>query len=218
MKTIKIKNSSKEYNVGKIVCVGKNYAAHIKEMGGEVPEFPLIFLKPSSSLIFSGQDIPHPDYSNDLQHEVELVLLIGKTVKNANKQEAEEAIAGYSVGLDMTLRDLQRTLVSKGHPWTLAKCFDNSAVVGNFIDKKECNLTLNETITLSVNGTIRQKSLLNMMLYKPVEIVEYISKKITLEEGDLIFTGTPEGVSKVNVNDLIYAKIENVSELSTLIV
>ncbi len=144
--------------------------------------------------------------------------MIGKTVKNASKQEAEDAIAGYSVGLDMTLRDLQRSLTAKGHPWTLAKCFDNSAVVGSFIDKKDYQLTLNESITLSVNGTIRQSSYLNMMLYKPVEIVEYISKKLILEEGDLIFTGTPEGVSKLNVKDLIYAKIENISDLSTLIV
>ncbi len=216
MKTITLKN--KEYNIGKIVCVGRNYAAHAEELGNEIPEFPLIFLKPYSSLIFSGENIIHPDYGNELHHEVELVLLIGKTVKNADFETAKSAIAGYTVGLDMTLRDVQNKLKAKGHPWTLAKCFDTSAVISNFISADDYTLTLNETISLSVNGVERQNSELNMMLFKPIETVVYISKTMTLEEGDLIFTGTPEGVNQVVKGDKITAYIENIAELSTVVI
>lgn len=218
MKKVKIKNQNKEYAVGKIVCVGRNYAAHAAELGNELPQFPLIFLKPSSAIIYSGDSIEYPNFSNNLHHEVELVLLIGKTIKNATKEEAEEAIYAYSVGLDMTLRDIQNQMREKGEPWTLAKCFDNSAVITEFISKEDYNLTLDENIKLSVNGVERQNSKLNMMIFKPVEIVEYISHKMTLEEGDLIFTGTPEGVGKVVPGDIIEATIENIAELNTKII
>ncbi len=218
MKTVKIKNQQKEFTVGKIVCVGRNYAAHAAELGNELPQFPLIFLKPSSAIIYSGDSIKHPDFSNNLHHEVELVLLIGKTIKNATKEVAEEAIYAYSVGLDMTLRDIQNEMREKGDPWTLAKCFDNSAVLAEFVLKEDYNLTLDETIKLTVDGVERQNSKLNKMIFKPVEIVEYISNKMTLEVGDLIFTGTPEGVSKVVSGDIIEASIENIAELNTKII
>ncbi|HPN37519.1 MAG TPA: fumarylacetoacetate hydrolase family protein [Melioribacteraceae bacterium] len=216
MKTITLDN--KNYNIGKIVCVGRNYAEHAKELGNEIPEFPLIFLKPSSSLIFSEQNIIHPSYGNELHHEVELVLLIGKTIKDADIIEAEKSVVGYTVGLDMTLRDTQNLLKAKGHPWTLAKCFDTSAVISNFVSVKDYKLTLNETIKLSVNNIEKQNSKLNMMLFKPAEIISYISKTMTLEEGDLIFTGTPSGVNRVVKGDNIKASIENLTELTTEIV
>lgn len=216
MKTIKLKN--KDYNIGKIVCVGRNYAAHAKELGNEIPEFPLIFLKPSSALIFDNQNIIHPAYGNELHHEVELVLLIGKTIKNADLKTAEEAIAGYSVGLDMTLRDIQINLKAKGHPWTLAKCFDTSAVVSEFVSADNYKLSFEEIIKLEVNGLERQNSKLKMMLFKPAEIISYISKMMTLEEGDLIFTGTPEGVNQVVKGDIINATIENIGTLTTKII
>jgi len=126
MKTTRIKNSKEKYQIGKIVCVGRNYAEHAKELGNEIPDKPVLFLKPASALIYSGGQIIHPDYGNELHHEVELVLLIGETVKNANKTQSEKAILGYGVGLDMTLRDVQIELKKKGNPWTLAKCFDTS--------------------------------------------------------------------------------------------
>ncbi len=216
MKTITLDN--KNYNIEKIVCVGRNYAEHAKELGNEIPEFPLIFLKPSSSLIFSEQNIIHPSYGNELHHEVELVLLIGKTIKDADIIEAEKSVVGYTVGLDMTLRDTQNLLKAKGHPWTLAKCFDTSAVISNFVSVKDYKLTLNETIKLSVNNIEKQNSKLNMMLFKPAEIISYISKTMTLEEGDLIFTGTPSGVNRVVKGDNIKASIENLTELTTEIV
>ena len=217
MKTVSIKNSRKEFTVDKIVCVGRNYAEHAKELGNEIPEKPVIFLKPASALIHSGEKIIHPTFSKDMHHEVELVLLIGKTLKNAIKSEAEDAIIGYGVGLDMTLRDIQNELKKKGHPWTIAKCFDTSAVVSDFVLKSDFKLTLDEEISLSVNGQIRQKEKLNKMLFHPAEIIEYISSLMTLEEGDLIFTGTPAGVGKVEVGDRLLGKIEGVGKLEVVV-
>ncbi len=217
MKTVKIKNSTKEIPIGKIVCVGRNYAEHAKELGNEVPEKPVIFLKPNSSVIFSGDKIIYPSFSKEMHHEVELVLLIGKTIKNADKKIAEQAIVGYGVGLDMTLRDIQSELKKKGHPWTIAKCFDTSAVLSDFISKQDYNLTLAEEISLKVNDEIMQKEKLNKMIFNPVEIVEYISSLMTLVEGDLVYTGTPAGVSKVVKGDKLLAEIKGIASLECLV-
>ncbi len=211
MKSIKIKNTAKEFPINKIVCVGRNYAEHAKELGNEIPEKPVIFLKPASSVIFSGDKIIYPNFSNEMHHEVELVLLIGKTIKDADKKIAEQAIVGYGVGLDMTLRDIQSELKKKGHPWTIAKCFDTSAVLSEFISKQDYNLTLEEEISLHVNGAIRQKEKLNKMIFNPIEIIEYISSLMILEEGDLVFTGTPAGVSKVEKGDKLFAEIKGIA-------
>ena len=213
MKMITIMNSNEKFPVGKIVCVGRNYSEHAKELGNEVPTKPLVFLKPNSSLIFSGDKILYPTFSNEMHHEVELVLLIGKEIKNANISEAEDAIKAYGVGLDMTLRDLQTKLKEKGHPWTIAKGFDTSAVISDFISKKDYSLTFEERIILSVNGVKRQDEQLDKMIFNPAEIVEYLSSLMTLNRGDLIYTGTPAGVGKVNKGDKIFAQISNVAEL-----
>ena len=215
MKLLKIKNSDEQIPVGKLVCVGRNYAKHAEELGNEVPQFPLIFLKPASSLVFSGEPILFPEDSGELHHEVELVLYIGKDVKNADDEEAEEAIQGYAAGLDMTLRSIQNELKKKGHPWTLAKVFDGSAVMSEIILKQDYQLKGNEKIELFVNDRERQSSTLDYMLFNPVQIVKYISSKFTLEKGDLIFTGTPEGVSSVNKGDKLSAVIENTAHLNT---
>jgi 2-keto-4-pentenoate hydratase/2-oxohepta-3-ene-1,7-dioic acid hydratase in catechol pathway len=214
MKTIKIKNSSKEFAIGKMACVGRNYAEHAKELGNEVPKKPVIFLKPASAVIYSGDKIVKPSFGNDLHHEVELVLLIGKKTKDLSIKEAEEVIIGYGLGLDMTLRDIQNQLKEKGDPWTISKCFDTSAVLSEFVLKESYKLTLNEEITLSVNGTIKQKDKLNKMIFKPAQIVEYISSLMTLEEGDLIFTGTPKGVSKVVPGDILDAELTGIGKLN----
>jgi len=218
MKKIKFKNSSKEIPIIKVVCVGRNYVEHIQELGNEQHEKPVIFLKTVTSVIYSGEEIIYPSFSDDMHHETELVLLIGSMVKDANRIEAEKAIAGYGVGLDMTLRDVQNDLKKKGHPWTIAKCFDTSTVLSDFISSGDYKLTLNETITLKVNGEVRQNDQLNKMIFNPAQIVEYISSLMTLEEGDLIFTGTPKGVSKVNRGDVLEAQIENVSQLNCKVV
>jgi 5-carboxymethyl-2-hydroxymuconate isomerase len=218
MKSVKIKNSSQEFAVGKIVCVGRNYAEHAKELGNEIPEKPVVFLKPVSSMIYSGEKIIHPDFSTDMHHEVELVLLIGDKIKDGSLINAEKVIAGYGVGLDMTLRDIQNELKKKSHPWTIAKGFDTSAVVSEFILKSEKQFNLEEEISLTVNGELKQKDKLSKMIFTPEEIVQYISSLMTLEKGDLIFTGTPAGVSKVNRGDKLYAKIGDIVELDCEVV
>jgi 2-keto-4-pentenoate hydratase/2-oxohepta-3-ene-1,7-dioic acid hydratase in catechol pathway len=218
MKSIKIKNTSEQIQIGKIVCVGRNYAEHAKELGNEVPQKPVVFLKPSSAVIFSGDNIIYPSFSNEMHHETELVLLIGKKVKEASIEEAENSIIAYGLGLDMTLRDIQNELKKKGQPWTIAKCFDTSAVLSEFILKENYQLTLDEEISLSINGNIKQKEKLNLMLFKPAEIVQYISSLMTLEEGDLIYTGTPKGVSKVEKGDNLTANISNILELTCKII
>lgn len=214
MKFITVKNSSEKIPVGKVVCVGRNYAEHARELGNEIPEKPVVFLKPNTSIIYSDEKIIYPDFSEEMHHEVELILLIGNKLKDADTKKAEDAISGYGVGLDMTLRDVQSELKKKGHPWTIAKGFDTSAVLSDFIFKKDYKLTLNEVISLSVNGTIKQRAKLNKMIFAPSKIVEYISSLMTLEEGDLIFTGTPSGVGKVVKGDKLLAEIEGIASLS----
>lgn len=213
MKKVKIRNTNTEYTVGKIMCVGQNYIDHVKEMGGTVPKVPMIFLKPTSTLIYSGDAIVHPNYSDEMHHEVELVLLIGKEIKNASIEEADDAIFGYSVGLDMTLRDLQKQFKDAGHPWTLAKGFDNCASISDFISKAEYKISGSEKIQLYKNDKLQQSSTLDKMIFSPSEIVKFLSERMTLEPGDLIYTGTPEGVSKVERGDILKASISNISEL-----
>lgn len=218
MKEIKLKNGKVYGFINKIVCVGRNYADHAKELGNEIPEKPVLFLKPTSAVIYSGQKIIHPSFSNEMHHECELILLIGKDVKNCNHYEAEEAIAGFGVGLDMTLRDIQNELKKKGNPWTLAKCFDTSAVISDFILKEEYHLNGNETLILNVNGISKQNESINKMIFNPVELIVYISSVMKLEKGDLIFTGTPAGVSKVNVGDKLQANFNNLLSLETEVI
>ncbi len=214
MKKITIKNTKTKIEVGKMICVGRNFADHAKELGNEVPAKPVVFIKPASSIIYSGEKIIQPKFSDNLHHEVELLLLIGKDIKDANIRNAEEAIIGYGLGLDMTLRDIQNEARKKGDPWTVAKCFDTSAVISEFILKKDYNLTLDEEIILKVNNNIRQKEKLNKMLFKPIEIVEYISSLMTIEKGDVIFTGTPAGVGRVVQGDVLTASIGDILELN----
>lgn len=213
MKTIKIKNSNKEISIGKIVCVGRNYVEHIYELGNEIPENPVIFLKTVSSVIYSGDTIVYPSFSNEMHHETELVLLIGENIKDTDIETSERAITGYGIGLDMTLRDIQADLKKKGHPWTIAKCFDTSTVLSEFVEKSSHKLTLDETISLKINGEFRQKDQLNKMLHKPAQIVQYISSLMKLETGDLIFTGTPKGVGKVEKEDNLEAELEGIVKL-----
>jgi acylpyruvate hydrolase len=215
MKNINIKNSENKIPIGKIICVGRNYREHAEELGNVVPEFPLIFLKSASCLIPSGEKVIHPSIENELHYEAELILLIGTDIKNAKKESAENAIAGYAVGLDMTLRDVQSELIRKGHPWTISKCFDTSGVLSDFILKEDHQLTYNEVIQLKVNGKMRQNCELNKMIFKPSEIVKYISAIMTLERGDLIFTGTPAGVGKVIPGDKIDAEISGIGRIET---
>lgn len=212
MKKVFIKNTNEYIEVGKIIGVGRNYAEHAIELGNEVSDKPILFLKTNSSLIFDGDFIEYPSYSNDMHHEVELVLLIGQNGKNINIDEAAAFIYAVGVGLDMTLRDVQNELKKKGHPWTLAKCFDTSTAVSDFYSNH--NLQMSDTISLYVNNVLRQHVSFNKMLCRPAELISYISSVMTLERGDLIFTGTPKGVNKVESGDVLRAVYDNLTELT----
>jgi len=218
MKKVFLHNKKQSFEVGKIVCVGRNYMDHIKELGHQAEEKPVLFLKPTSAMIYSGEKVIYPSFSNNLHHEIELVLLIGKKITDVSIEEASKAIIGYGIGLDMTLRDLQNQLKDKGNPWTISKCFDTSAVISDFILKEDYDLNFEETISLKVNGKIRQQETLNKMMFKPDELVSYISSRMTLEEGDLIFTGTPSGVSGLNKGDKLEGEITNVAKIETEII
>ncbi|MCK9425302.1 MAG: fumarylacetoacetate hydrolase family protein [Ignavibacteriaceae bacterium] len=218
MKKVYTHDKKRSFEVGKIVCVGRNYMDHIKELGHQAEEKPVLFLKPTSAMIYSGEKVIYPSFSSNLHHEIELVLLIGKKITDVSIEEASKAIFGFGIGLDMTLRDLQNQLKEKGNPWTISKCFDTSAVISDFILKEDYDLNFEEIISLKVNGKIRQKETLNKMMFKPDELVSYISSRMTLEEGDLIFTGTPSGVSNLNKGDKLEGEITNVAKIETEIV
>ncbi len=210
MSTLEIKTKAGTFLPGKVLCVGRNYEEHAKELGNEVPEFPIFFMKPTSNLAWSGAEIEVPPYSDNMHYETELVLLIGKNLKNATVEEAEEAIIGYATGLDMTLRDQQDLLKGKGHPWEKAKCFDNAAILSEFILKEDLNLTLDKKIILHVNDELRQNGPLQDMIFKPAPIVAELSKMMTIEKGDLVFTGTPAGVGRVTSGDVLEGYVEGV--------
>jgi len=213
MRTVGIRGSSQRIEVGKILCLGKNYPDHAKEMREEVPQVPVVFLKPSSALLCDGGTVIVPPLTKELHHEIELVLLIGRQAKNLPVPDAFKYIAGYGVGLDMTMRDVQREAKKKGDPWSVCKGFDTSAPVSEFVRKEEVRDPRCLDISLKVNGTIRQHSNTRNMMYGIEQTVAYLSGIFTLDPGDLIFTGTPEGVSRVVSGDLLDAEIESVGSL-----
>jgi 2-keto-4-pentenoate hydratase/2-oxohepta-3-ene-1,7-dioic acid hydratase in catechol pathway len=211
MKTVQL--GSTEVPAGKLLCIGRNYAEHAREMKAEVPKEPVVFLKPASAIIASGETIVIPPFSNDVHHEVELVVLIGKQGKNIARVSAFEYVAGYAVGLDMTLRDIQAEAKKKGLPWTVAKGFDTSAPVSPFVPAASIPDPQQLAISLSVNGTERQHGSTADMLFPVDVLVAYLSTVFTLEPGDMIFTGTPDGVGPVVTGDMLEASIESVGSL-----
>jgi 2-keto-4-pentenoate hydratase/2-oxohepta-3-ene-1,7-dioic acid hydratase in catechol pathway len=204
---------SKKFYVGKILCLGQNYADHAKEMGSQAPSSPVVFLKPPSAIISNGEDIVLPEMSKNVHHEVELTVLIGRRVKNISHQEAFDAIAGYGIGLDMTMRDVQGAARKAGNPWSIAKGFDTSAALSPFVPSSDVPDPHNLDIFLKVNGVQRQRSKTSKMIYKIDFIVSYLSSVFTLDEGDVIYTGTPEGVGQVVAGDVIDAEIPGVGTL-----
>ncbi len=207
MKKIRVRGSSKLIQVGTIFCLGRNYAEHAAEMQSEIPETPIIFLKPSSAIIDDGEDIVRPSISRQLHHEVELVVTIGKSGKNISSDRAFDYILGYGVGLDMTLRDIQSEAKKKGLPWSIAKGFVTSAPVSEIVPASIINDPSKLEIRCSVNGSVRQQTMIDKMIFSIDKIITYISTIFTLEAGDLIFTGTPEGVSEVKAGDVIEAEL-----------
>lgn len=198
----------KEMPLGMMFCIGSNYSKHAKEMGGSVPTEPVIFLKPPKAYIEDGESVILPDFSELVHHEVELVVVIGKDCENISAAEAGEYIAGYGVGLDITLRDIQNQAKKEGKPWAVAKGFFTSAPISKIIPADQFNI--NEPhfdLLLKVNGEIRQSEHTSEMERAVATLVEYLSRVFTLQAGDVIFTGTPEGVGQINRGDVLEAEL-----------
>jgi len=191
----------------KIICIGRNYSLHAKELGNEVPEQPVIFCKPDTALLKNNEPFYLPEFSQDIHHELELVIKIDKAGKSILPQFASKYYSQITVGIDFTARDVQSQLKQKGLPWELSKAFDGSAAVGRFIpfDQKAESIHFE----LEVNGQVVQTGDSKDMLFKINDIIAFVSKYFTLKTGDLIFTGTPAGVAAVKIGDHLKASIEN---------
>ncbi len=213
MHAVRLKDTAKTFRVGKVVCLARNYSDHIKELGNETPEKPVLFIKPSSSIIGDRESVVIPCFSHDCHHEVELAILIGKWGKNIKAKDALTHVAGYGVGIDMTLRDVQNDLKKKGLPWEIAKGFDTACPLSDFIPAKDVADPHNLRITLKVNDQLRQDGSTAQMIHKIPEIIQAVSEVFTLEDGDIILTGTPAGVGPVVTGDRMTAEIEGIGHL-----
>ena len=208
-----ISESAELFPIGKVYCVGRNYADHAEEMGTKVDvDQPFFFSKPPQAVTQSNF-IPFPTQTDNLHHEVELVVFLKSECSDISPSEASEHIFGYAVGVDLTKRDLQTAAKKSGRPWDLSKGFDNSAPISN-IQKKEGFVLSEGSISLKVNGQMKQSSNLSNMAWKVDKLISWLSKFITLKAGDVIFTGTPSGVGRLSLNDKIEAVIENIGTLS----
>lgn len=213
MHQIKLLGKNQTIAVGKIICLGRNYLDHIRELGNAVPDRAVIFCKPASSLLADGGEIIIPPYSDDCHHELELALLIGKQGKRIDQQQALDYIAGYGVALDLTLRDLQSEMKAKGLPWELAKGFDTSCPISDFVPAERVADPNQLELSLKVNGELRQLGNTNMMMRSVERIISEMSEFFTLEPGDIILTGTPAGVSRLVSGDRLIGEIEQVGTL-----
>lgn len=192
----------------KIICIGRNYAEHAKELGNEIPESPVIFMKPDTAILKKGSDFYIPEFSNDIHYELEVVLKISKGGKYIQPENAANHYEEIGLGIDFTARDLQSKLKEKGLPWELAKGFDGSAVVSDFYKKEDFDLK-NLNFSLLKNKEKVQDGNTSMMIFSPDKMIEFVSQYFTLRVGDLIFTGTPKGVGKVAENDILDAFLED---------
>jgi 2-keto-4-pentenoate hydratase/2-oxohepta-3-ene-1,7-dioic acid hydratase in catechol pathway len=214
MPSIQLIGRSGSIRPGKIVCLGRNYNEHIKELGNEIPDKPVIFMKPATSILPDAGTIIIPDYSCDCHHEVELAVLIGKTGKDINEATAFDHVAGYGVAIDLTLRDTQSQQKAKGLPWEIAKGFDTACPLSDFVPVELVPDPDNLALTLAVNGVLRQNGNTGLMMRKIPQIISELSAIFTLAEGDIILTGTPAGVGPIVSGDTIVAKIDQVGELT----
>ena len=205
-------------HVGKMLCLGRNYPEHIREMEAEIALAPVVFIKPSTALVESGEWVVILPISDDMHHEVELVVVIGRDGRGIPAEQAMEYVAGYAVGLDMTLRDVQADAKKRGLPWTVAKGFDTSAPLSAAVRAGGVSDPHALSIQLRVNGTVRQSSNTQHMILRIPGIIAYCSTVFSLEAGDLIFTGTPEGVGPVIKGDRVTGGIDGLGELSIRIV
>ncbi|GAB3548824.1 fumarylacetoacetate hydrolase family protein [Noviherbaspirillum agri] len=219
---VPVAGSDALFPVHRIYCVGRNYVEHAKEMGGTGREAPFFFMKPADAVLpvphgTTGQ-MPYPSLTSDLHHEIELVVAIGKGGKDIPASEAMQHVWGYAIGLDMTRRDLQGEAKKLGRPWCTGKAFDHSAPIGPIHPLAETSIISSGEIRLNVNGSPRQKSTIDKLIWNVSETIEHLSKYYALQPGDLIFTGTPEGVGAVKQGDLLEGAIDGLGALRVKIV
>jgi 2-keto-4-pentenoate hydratase/2-oxohepta-3-ene-1,7-dioic acid hydratase in catechol pathway len=193
----------------KIICIGRNYPEHISELKNDKPTEPVVFIKPDSAVLLKQHPFVIPEFSNNVQHEIEIIVKINKVGKYIDKKFAHKYYNEISVGIDFTARDIQDKLKEKGLPWEKAKAFDGSAVIGDFLSIKIFKSLENLTFELTNNGKTVQTGNSNDMLFKIDEIISYVSQYFTLKIGDIIFTGTPAGVAKVISSDVLEGFLEN---------
>ena len=187
--------------VGKAVCVGRNYAAHAKELGNTVPDAPILFLKPSTAIVPLMPSFSIPHDRGSCHHETEIAVLIGQTISKISVDEVPQAIAGYGLALDLTLRDLQNQLKKQGYPWEVAKAFDGACPLSPFIKPEQFKDITQTEFSLTVNGQSRQHGFTQDMITPVYELIAYISQIFTLQAGDIVLTGTPEGVAALQRGD-----------------
>lgn len=192
----------------KIIAIGRNYAAHIEELNNERPSSPVVFMKPDTALLKGGAPFYHPEFSQDIHHEVELVLKINREGKYVKREFAHKYFDEIGLGIDFTARDLQQKCKEKGLPWEIAKAFNGSAPVGDFLPVSEFPDLSDINFHLEINGETRQKGNTSLLLFDFGVIIEYVSQFFTLKVGDLIYTGTPAGVGKVAIGDHLEGFIE----------
>lgn len=192
----------------KIICVGRNYQKHAAELNNPVPSKPMLFFKPDTAVLRENKDFYYPEFTRDLHFECELVIRIAREGKFIQEEFVDSYIDGIGLGIDMTARDIQSEAKAKGHPWTLAKGFNDSAPVSQFFDPKEFPNLQNIYFTCDINGERRQSGYTGDMIFSVKYLISYITQFITIKKGDLIFTGTPEGVGPLSIGDHIQAHLE----------
>lgn len=215
--TVPVKGESAQIPVHRIYCVGRNYEDHAKEMGFTGREPPFFFMKPADALVVVPEgttgEMPYPSLTSNLHHEIELVVVIGKAGKNIKAADAMNHVYGYAVGLDMTRRDLQNDMKKQGRPWCIGKAFDFSAPMGTITPKAQATGIEHAAIKLEVNGAVRQQSNIEKLIWNISETIEHLSAAWHLEPGDLIFTGTPEGVNAVKAGDVMEGSVAGLGAL-----
>jgi fumarylpyruvate hydrolase len=216
--SVEVAGSANRFPVRRIFCVGRNYAAHAREMGNDDREPPFFFTKPADAIVANNSSVPYPGRTANFHHEVELVVAIGSPGANCSKNDASALIYGYAVGIDLTRRDLQSALKDKGHPWDVSKGFDKSAPIAAIHPRKDVGLIETGEIWLKVNGKERQRGNVADMTWKVPEIIAELSTFFALAPGDLIFTGTPSGVGALVRGDVIEAGIDALTTLTIKIV
>ena len=217
--SLPVAGDTRRFAVNRIYCVGRNYADHAREMGHDPDrEPPFFFMKPASAIVTDGADMQYPSLSNDVHHEIEMVVAIGKGGANIAADKALGHVYGYGVGLDMTRRDLQGEAKKMGRPWDTGKAFDQSAPCSALVPVSQCGHPSQGSVRLMVNGEVRQEGDLNQLIWNVPDTIAYLSTLFTLQPGDLIFSGTPAGVGPIKKGDVLEGEVIGLPLLKTRIV